>query len=279
MRYQILAFATLLLLLGACQNATEENNDTNGEQGSEQDTTAMMDQSTNEEGPAKVTLIPWTGSSEFPDASIKMTAPEHGARVEAGTVKFAYEIKNFTLGEQTAGAGTNGLANSPDGQHIHVIINNMPYMAKYKPELEQELDEGNYVVLSFLSRSYHESLKGTSAHVLHQFKVGDKDSPIMDLTKPLMFYSRPKGTYEGADTRKILLDFYLVNVDLSPDGYKVRATINGQPFMLDKWQPYVVEGLPMGTNTFKLELLNRDGELVDNRFNPVERTITLKAGT
>ena len=48
--------------------------------------------------------------------------------------------------------------------------------------------------------------------------------------------------------------------------------------MLDKWEPYVVEGLPMGDNTFKLELLDKDGNLVDNRFNPVERTITLKPG-
>lgn len=276
MRNQILAFSTILLLLGACQTASEEGNETNGEQGSDQDSMAMMDQRMDKREESNITITPWTQSTPFPNASIEMTAPIQGARVDAGKVKFTYNVQNYTLGQQTEGAGTNGLANSADGQHIHVIINNQPYMAKYKPELEQELDEGNYVILSFLSRSFHESLKNPKAYTLRQIKVGHSDSPVMDLTKPLMFYSRPKGTYEGDDAKKILLDFFLVNVNLSSDGYKVRATINGHQFMLDKWQPYVVQGLPMGENTFKLELLDKAGNLVDNRFNPVERTITLK---
>ena len=215
MRIKILAFSTMLLLLGACQSSSEEGNETNEEQGSDQDSTAMMDQPMNNMESNEVTVTPWTQSVTFPDASIKMTAPAEGARLEAGKIKFTYDIENYILGQQTEGAGTNGLANSGDGQHIHVIINNQPYMAKYKPELEQELDEGNYVVLSFLSRSFHESLKNPKAHTIRQFKVGNSDAPGVDLTKPLMFYSRPKGTYEGDDAKKILLDFFLVNVDLS----------------------------------------------------------------
>ena len=112
--------------------------------------------------------------------------------------------------------------------------------------------------------------------LIHQFTVGNTDEPTVDLSKPHMFYSRPKGTYEGADTKNILLDFFLINTNLSPDGYKVRATIDGNEFMLTKWVPYIVKGLPMGDNTFKLELLDKDGNLVDSPFNPVERTITLK---
>lgn len=93
-----------------------------------------------------------------------------------------------------------------------------------------------------------------------------------------MFYSRPKGEYVGPqETGKVMLDFYLVNTDLSPEGNKVRATINGSEFMLDRWLPYIIEGLPMGESTIKLELLGKDGNLLPGPYNSVERTITLKA--
>ncbi|HNF49835.1 MAG TPA: hypothetical protein PLF48_10670, partial [Chitinophagales bacterium] len=97
-----------------------------------------------------------------------------------------------------------------------------------------------------------------------------------DLSLPMMFYSRPKGEYTGSETDAVLLDFYLVNCDLAKDGYKVKAEINGTEFMLTKWAGYFMEGLPKGKNVIKLTLLDAKGNRVDNQFNPVERTITLK---
>jgi hypothetical protein len=166
-------------------------------------------------------------------------------------------------------------ANSAKGQHIHLILNNEPYIALYETNHEEELEEGNYVALSFLSRSYHESLKHPSAYVLRQFTVGDAEAEEVDLTAEHMFYSRPKGEYTGADTENVMLDFYLVNTELAADGNKVRATVNGEEFMIDNWQPYVLNGLPMGENTIQLELLDNDGNVIPGPFNTVERTITL----
>ncbi|MEL6842925.1 MAG: phosphopeptide-binding protein, partial [Bacteroidota bacterium] len=70
--------------------------------------------------------------------------------------------------------------------------------------------------------------------------------------------------------------FFLLNTDLAADGSKIRATINGEEFMIDKWQPYVIEGAPMGTLTVKLELLDGEGNLVSSPFNPVMREVTLE---
>lgn len=221
-------------------------------------------------------VYPKTNSPNFENATLSTTAPSNGASVKAGKVKFTYDITNYELGVQTDNA--DGLANSADGQHIHAILNNQPYMAKYKPEFTTELEKGHYVLLSFLSRSYHESVKNENAYDIIQFAVGDGETEQADLTAPHMFYSRPKGTYVGDDTKKLLLDWYLVNCNLSPDGHKVKATINGTEFTFDKWQPYIVEGLPMGDVSIKLELLDADGNLVESPFNPVERTVTLKSG-
>jgi len=128
------------------------------------------------------------------------------------------------------------------------------------------------VVLAFLSRSYHESVKNENAYILT--KIGDKNN--IDLSDQFLFYSRPKGKYSGNDTKNLLLDFYLVNTEISPTGNKVRATINDSVFLIDEWAPYHIQGLPLGEVTIKLELIDSDGNLIKSQYNPSIRTVTLE---
>ena len=233
-----------------------------------------------EDSASSISLTP-VESPEFDDSMLEMLSPmENETNLEPGAVKFSYNVKNYELATQTIDADIKNCANSPKGQHIHLILNNEPYSAHYEAEFTKDLEEGHYVALSFLSRSYHESVKSYGAANIRQFTVGraPEDQEIADLSDPHMFYSRPKGTYTGKDAQKVLLDFYLLNTELSEEGNKVRATINGEEFMLDKWQPYFIEGAEMGEMTIKLELLDAKGELIPSPFNPVERTVTLKEG-
>jgi len=217
-------------------------------------------------------------SPDFPNATLKITSPTDGDVLKAGPKTFSYEISNYELGAQTGGAHTEHCANSGQGQHIHLILNNAPYTAHYEPSFSQDLKDGHHVALSFLSRSYHESVKNGTAYQLIQFNVGTTKTDKVDLTQPLMFYSRPKGEYKGPkETDRLLLDFFLANVDLSENGHKVRATINGTDFLLTKWEPVFIEGLPLGDVTIKLELLDKDNNLVNAPYNPVERTVKLMA--
>ena len=228
---------------------------------------------------SSISLSPIEEENEFSDAILEQNAPSDGATGLKSPVTFEYNVKNYQLTEMTEADHATKMANSDKGQHIHLIVNNRPYDAIYETTYQKELEPGHYVELSFLSRSFHMSLKHPDAYVLRQFTVGDAQGEEADLNAPHMFYSRPKGTYTGPDeTNKVMLDFYLVNTELSENGNKVRATINGEEFMITKWQPYFIEGLPMGENTIKLELLNENGELVQSPFNPVTRTITLKEG-
>ncbi len=227
-----------------------------------------------EAGGLKVSAL--RDSPNFPDATLTLPGITPGQKLPAGPFKFAFEVKNYTLGTATSDAATKGIANSAQGQHIHLILNNNPYSAHYEHSAEQKLEDGHYVLLAFLSRSYHESLKNPSAMVLTQFTVGEGKAEAVDLSAPHLFFSRPKGVYKGADTQKLLLDFYLVNTTLSPSGNKVRATINGTEFVLTEWVPYVIEGLPLGQVEIKLELIDAQGKLIPGPFNSVTRTTTLE---
>jgi hypothetical protein len=219
----------------------------------------------------KYRLIPFEPSATFSDASMESMRFSQG--------KFSFEIggSSYQLGVQTPDAPQKMCANSAEGQHIHLIVDNEPYAAKYTADFDYEISDGNHYILAFLSRSYHESIKTEAAHKLVKASVeGNSITTEEAVTVPMLFYSRPKGTYVGEDAKRVMLDFYLANVSLGSE-YMVQADINGEIHLVESWQPFYIEGLPMGENTITLSLIDKDGQLVDTPLNPVSRTFTLVA--
>jgi len=225
-----------------------------------------------------IRLTPFNDSPKYPEAQMQLRTPIANSTVPSGEVAFNYEVSNFILTKMSGGPHMGQMANSAKGQHIHNIVDNQPYTAHYETKFNKAIPDGQHVVLSFLSRSYHESLKHRGAYDLRLVTVGNvaaTTTPLLDVKAPHLFYSRPKDTYAGADARRIMLDFYLVNTTLDPSGNRVRATINGTEFMIDHWVPYMMEGLPAGENTIKLELIDSSNNLIPGPYNSVTRTFTV----
>lgn len=273
----ILSIASLAFLM-SCGDSTTETPET-------PDSTAVETENevAYEEGVlkgTKFTLRALKDSPTFPETKLSITAPETGTVLEKGTVDFQFTVEggDYTLGSQTEDAETKSCANSGKGQHIHLIVDNTPYEASYKTEhtTKAEFEEGNHVALAFISRSYHESLKHEGAFAITQFQVGEEkiQDPI-DLEAPHLFYSRPKGSYNISEAGKIFLDFYLVNTTIADGGNYVLATIDGEPFKVTSWEPFVIEGLEVGEHTVKIELYDKEGNFIEGPFNAEERTFTV----
>lgn len=225
-----------------------------------------------------IRVTPFSDSPRFPEAQMQLRSPMANSTIASGDVTFDYVVTNFPLTKMSGGPHMDDMANSKQGQHIHNIVDNEPYTAHYESKFTKPLADGQHVVLSFLSRSYHESLKHRGAYDLRLINVGNTppaETPLLDVKAPHLFYSRPKDSYAGADAKRIMLDFYLVNTTLEPGGNRVRATINGTEFMLDRWLPYQMEGLPAGENTVKLELVDGSGTVLPGPYNSVTRTFTV----
>src|SRR5215831_13470379 len=101
----------------------------------------------------------------------------------------------------------------------------------------------------------------------------------VDRAKPLLTYSRPKGEYKGADADPVMLDFWLLNATLQGEGgdFRVRYSVDGgEAKYLDKWEPIWLSGWISGKHSVKLELVDRDGNVVDNGgYNSTTREITI----
>ncbi len=171
------------------------------------------------------------------------------------------------------------------GPHLHVILDNQPYIAVYdlnQPLVLPDLSPGTHTVRVFASRPWHESFKNEGAYAQTTFHIFTKtEDNNLDPALPLLTYSRPKGSY-GAEP--ILLDFYLTNAPLhlvskdNPNNeiadWRIRCTINGESFILDRWQAIYLKGFKSGKNWVKLEFLDDKGNVVKNVFNSTIRLIT-----
>lgn len=273
MHFKSMALTTGIVasvVLTACNNNTTESATTTDSTTTETTTTAPA---------APVTIKAVEGSPEFADAQLgikNVKAELQGT--DSVKITIDYDVKNYELKSQTSDAASKNCNNSKDGQHIHFILDNQPYMALYEPTKTFTVAvKSEHYLMSFLSRSYHESLKTPKAGVLYHFSVDEKGKLTkMDIPKtPMVFYSRPKGDYLGADTKNLLLDFYVYNTTLAPDGNKVKVDVNGTNFDIDKWQPYFIENAPMGDVTVKLQLVDKEGKNIEGINTSVSRTAKL----
>ena len=180
----------------------------------------------------------------------------------------------------------------------------------------RNVTDGEHTLRVFPSRPWHESYKTDGAFQMVKFTVknggADNSKPTttntgstmananssantsatpegkdmqastagkVDPEKPLLTYSRPKGEYKGADAENIMIDFWLANARLKDGGgdYRVRYSVDGgEAKYLDKWEPIWLTGWAAGKHKIKLELVDKNGNLVDNGgYNSTEREITV----
>ena len=175
------------------------------------------------------------------------------------------------------------------GPHLHIILDNTLDRDIYdltQPLILSDLSPGTHTLRVFASRPWHESFKNEGAYAqttFHIFTPTPNNTP--NPTLPLLTYSRPTGTY-GAEP--VMLDFYLTNAPLhfvaqenAEDDiidWRIRCTIDGQSFVLDRWHPLYLTGLKPGKNWVKLEFLDEFGNPIENVFNTTARTIVYEPG-
>lgn len=169
------------------------------------------------------------------------------------------------------------------GPHLTLILDNQPSQAVYdlsEPVVLESLTPGTHTLRVFASRPWYESFKNDGAYAQTTFHIYTQNgNNTLNPSLPLLTYNRPRGTY-GAEP--ILLDFYLTNAPLhviaqeNPDvtDWRIKATINGESFLLNDWQSVYLKGFQKGENWVQLEFIDEKGNKVENNYNNTVRIIT-----
>jgi hypothetical protein len=254
------------------------------------------------------------GDQDSAAPTIRVVEPAANSTVNSSTVKVKLDLSGDLKGYKPHKDPQTQM-----GNHIHVILDNQPYEAYYELDQPFELRnvaDGDHTLRVFPSRPWHESYKSQGAFQVVKFTVRNgaavANKPVttnsgqpmsnansnpsaaptpegkemqnstagaIDMAKPLLTYSRPKGEYKGVEADPIMIDFWLANAKLKGDGgaYRVRYTVDGGTAQyIDNWGPVWLSGWAAGKHTIKLELVDEDGGLVDNGgYNSTTREITV----
>ena len=250
-----------------------------------------------------VTLQSGTASPDpaAPLPTVQVVAPAKGqvvAAKDAPDFAIKLDVKNW----QTATGSS----------HVHLILDNRPYKAIYDPKKPiklseltggEAINEGQHVLVAFPSRANHESVKTKGALVVTEFWIGKKGTPAVDLKKPMLIYSRPKGDYKGDMANHVLIDFQLasatlgagsggdkagagdagaakasagagadhVHVAVTGPGIDKELTAHVEKFGV----PYYLDNLRNGTYTIHLALMGADDAPVPGPWNDTTRKINI----
>lgn len=285
--YCILLFVTLALILSSCGGQSTDVSSSSVPE--VQDLTVVT-------RPKRIQdLMAERGEQDSAAPAIKIIEPKADSTHDGAILKVKLEISGDLKGYKP-----HMDPESHTGNHVHVILDNQPYEAYYNLDQEFELRnlaDGDHTIRVFPSRPWHESYKTEGAFQMVKFSVknggADTKKPTttadgktmanaatpegknmkssvagsVDPTKPLLTYSRPKGEYKADDANAIMIDFWLANAKLVGDGgeYRVRYTVNnGEPKFIEKWEPIWLTGWVSGRHVIALELVDKDGNVVDN---------------
>lgn len=205
--------------------------------------------------------------------TLRITAPRNGATIRTGNVSVRVNLANWELA-------------SPTGPHVHLILDNEPYIAirdtgapidlnaVVAANLGHELSEGTHVLRMFPSRGHHESVKdaGAFATVTFHYRSATPNFAF-DASAPLLTYSRPKGCNVAGE--RVLVDFFVSNATLAPGGTRVRWTLDGRTGEITSWAPHWIENLGAGSHELGLTLIGADGAPIAGPFNDTTRTFTV----
>ncbi|MBN1914503.1 MAG: hypothetical protein JW769_01270 [Parachlamydiales bacterium] len=244
----------------------------------------------------KVQIVAVTPSPEPNDVDLKIVLPEENEVVTEKPIWVQLRIEGFSLGTETQMLRNEEIATSRLGQSAHIVIDNKPYFAKAEPQIEPfdrdavyfqdqykfsipfDLSDGIHTIRAFLCRSYGESLKGKNCFQASTFYYNKKkDSKNrLKLQQPYLTYNEPTNNFRHKENQPVLLDFYVSNCEISPDGYKVQLTIDGKyQRVLTEWVPHYIYGLKKGVHKVVLELLDMHNNLVSGESTSVEGTFSV----
>ncbi len=141
------------------------------------------------------------------------------------------------------------------------------------------LSPGSHRLTAYLARPWGEAVKAPQAwQQIRLHRVAPNPLALAPPGTPQLIDTTPTDLIDGEPA---LIDWLLLDTPLQPlngDGprWRLRITVNGDSFLVDRQTPVWLEGLHPGSNALVLELLDGLGEPLNPPFNTVVRELRLE---
>jgi hypothetical protein len=200
---------------------------------------------------------------------LRILAPAADAVLPAGPFTLRLQVEDWPLVD----GGSLGL-----GPHLLVSLDDGEPLAVTDTEVTlPELSPGSHRLTVMAARPWGEAVKspGASAQIrLHRTAANPLSQPAEGT--PQLLAVSPK----AAAAEPLLLDWLLIDTPLqhlreADAGWRLRVTVNGDSFLVDRQTPLWLRGWRTGSNALLLELLDGRGEPLNPPFNSLVREVRL----
>ena len=211
------------------------------------------------------------------DPQVSILAPADGALLPAGPWTLELQVQDWPL----ADAGRLGL-----GPHLVVQLDGAPPLRISDATAASHvamppLTPGSHRLTVYAARPWGEVVKspGASRQIrLDRVAANPQQVPGPGSPQLLAALASP-----GASKEPVLIDWLLLDAPLQhlrdDDGrWRLRVSVNGDSFLVDRQTPLWLQGFHGGSNAVQLELLDGRGEPLNPPFNSLVEEVVIQPG-
>ena len=209
---------------------------------------------------------------------VRVLQPADNDLLPAGPWTLQLQVSDWPL----ADAGSLGL-----GPHLVVQLDDQEPLRITSHEAATsvampDLRPGSHRVTVYAARPWGEAVKapGASAQVrIHRVARNAAELPTNNSAQ--LITTSPDGLQQ---LEPVLVDWLLLNAPLQnlrgdDARWRLRISVNGDSFLVDRQTPVWLKGFKRGSNAVQLELLDGRGEPLNPPFNSLVREVVIGSGT
>ena len=269
-----LVLVVLTLVSGACGNQPSSRGTAEGSTGALK-ATAPAGSLQEVPPPAGVQQLKERLSERVPQVGV--LAPADNALLPAGPWTLELQVRDWPVSD----AGDLGL-----GPHLVVQLDDQEPMLVTSAEAAAHLTmpaltPGSHRVTVYAARPWGEAVKapGSSTQIqLHRVARNAAQLPAAGSAQ--LIAASPDGLQQ---VEPVLIDWLLIDAPLQnlrgdDARWRLRVSVNGDSFLVDRQTPLWLKGFKRGSNAVQLELLDGRGDPLNPPFNSVVREVVIGGG-
>ena len=211
------------------------------------------------------------------DPQVFILAPADGALLPAGSWTLELQVQDWPLVD----AGPLGL-----GPHLVVQLDDAPprrisEAAAASHLTMPPLTPGSHRLTVYAARPWGEVVKapGASRQIrLDRVAANRQQVPAPGSPQLLASLASPEPGSEPVLIDWLLLDAPLQHLRDNDDSWRLRVSVNGDSFLVDRQTPLWLKGFHGGSNAVQLELLDGRGEPLNPPFNSLIEEVVIQPG-